>query len=91
MVVLDGVRSGLRPRGYAVSLLPVPVDAKISDWPRRVANAINGLISLARDRGEYPFEALAADPPGVNAGRVYFNTSTNKARIYNGATWADLT
>lgn len=74
-----------------MSLLPVPVDAKITDWPRRVANAINGLISLARDRGAYPFEALDADPDDAEAGRAYFNTSTNKARIYNGTSWADLT
>ena len=74
-----------------MSLLPVPVDAKISDWPRRVANAINGLIDLARNRGAYPFEPLDVDPDDAEPGRVYYNTSTNKARIYNGTSWADLT
>jgi len=74
-----------------MSLLPVPVDAKITDWPRRVANAINGLIALVRDRGQYPFEPLDDDPADPGPGQTYYNTSTNKARIYNGTTWADLT
>lgn len=73
-----------------MSLLPVPVDAKISDWPRRVANAINGLIEMMRDRGEYPFEPLDTDPDNAAAGRTYYNTATNKARTYDGSVWRDL-
>jgi len=73
-----------------VSLLPVPVDAKISDWPRRVANAINGLIDLVRNRGAYPFEPLDADPDDPEPGRTYYNTATNRARTWDGAVWRNL-
>lgn len=29
-----------------MSQIPVPVDAKRTDWPRLVANAINGLLKM---------------------------------------------
>jgi intein-encoded DNA endonuclease-like protein len=32
---------------------------------------------------------LSADPSGV-AGEIYFNTTTNKFRGYNGTAWVDL-
>jgi hypothetical protein len=32
----------------------------------------------------------AADPTGVTAGSIYFNTTTNKFRGYNGTAWVDL-
>jgi hypothetical protein len=31
-----------------------------------------------------------ADPTGVSAGSIYFNTTTNKFRGYNGTAWVDL-
>lgn len=33
--------------------------------------------------------ALSADPASPSAGDIYFNTSTNKLRVYNGSTWAE--
>jgi hypothetical protein len=32
----------------------------------------------------------AADPTGVTAGSIYFNTTSNKFRGYNGTVWVDL-
>lgn len=32
---------------------------------------------------------LSSDPTGSD-GRIYFNTSTNKLRLYNGSAWVDL-
>lgn len=69
---------------------PVPVDAKQLDWPRKVANAVNRLIGIVSRREGYPFEELAADPASPAKGRTYFNTATNKVRVYDGATWNDL-
>lgn len=36
---------------------PVPVDAKRGDWPRLVANAINGLLSRGPQKGDVRYEA----------------------------------
>lgn len=69
---------------------PVPVDARITDWPRRVANAINSLIFLFDQRRQYPFEQLDADPANPERGRTYYNNVTNKVRTYDGSTWRDL-
>jgi hypothetical protein len=35
------------------------------------------------------FVPLSADPAGAETGDVYYNSSTNKLRVYNGA-WVDL-
>jgi hypothetical protein len=41
--------------------------------------------------GAIRFVPLAADPStGNEAGDVYYNSSTNKLRVYNGTTWVDL-
>lgn len=34
--------------------------------------------------------SLSADPASASAGDIYFNTSTNKLRVYNGSTWDEL-
>ena len=33
--------------------------------------------------------ASASDPTGTTAGETYYNTATNKIRVYNGSAWAD--
>ena len=41
--------------------------------------------------GAVRFVPLAADPSSGNeAGDVYYNSSTNKLRVYNGTSWVDL-
>jgi hypothetical protein len=41
--------------------------------------------------GAVRFVPLAADPASGNeAGDVYYNSSTNKLRVYNGTSWVDL-
>lgn len=44
---------------------------------------ISGLLNLPQQ---------SADPTGagVQAGSIYYNTTTNKARCYNGTTWNDM-
>lgn len=48
-----------------MSMLPVPVDNKGLDWPRKVANAINRLIGSAvlRDGADIYTAPTISDPP----------------------------
>jgi hypothetical protein len=44
-----------------------------------------------KSTGSVRFVPLAADPASGNeAGDVYYNSSTNKLRVYNGTSWVDL-
>ena len=40
--------------------------------------------------GQLRFVPLSSDPAGAEAGDVYYNSSTNKLRVYNGTAWVDL-
>jgi hypothetical protein len=40
--------------------------------------------------GQVRFVPLAADPAGAEAGDVYYNSTSNKLKCYNGTTWNDL-
>lgn len=42
-----------------------------------------------KSTGQVRFVPLSADPAGAETGDVYYNSSTNKLRVYNGA-WVDL-
>ena len=44
-----------------------------------------------KSTGSVRFVPLSADPASGNeAGDVYYNSSTNKLRVYNGTSWVDL-
>ena len=44
-----------------------------------------------KSTGSVRFVPLSADPStGNEAGDVYYNSSTNKLRVYNGTSWVDL-
>ena len=43
-----------------------------------------------KSTGQLRFVPLAADPAGAEAGDVYYNSGTNKLRLYDGSTWVDL-
>ena len=43
-----------------------------------------------KQAGQVRFVPLAADPSGAEAGDVYYNSSSNKLKCYNGTTWNDL-
>lgn len=73
-----------------MSMLPVPVDGKGLDWPRKVANAIKQLQNLTTRRAAFPFDPLAADPASPEEGQTYFNSVTKKVRTYDGTSWNDL-
>lgn len=46
-------------------MTPIPVDGKSLDWPRKVANAVNRLLSGAvqRDGAEIYVAPTISDPP----------------------------
>lgn len=43
-----------------------------------------------KTNGQVRFIPLAADPAGAEAGDVYYNSGTNKLKVYNGTAWVDL-
>jgi hypothetical protein len=57
------------------------------------ATTTSGAATVERARvkstGQVRFVPLDADPAGAETGDVYYNSSTNKLRVYNGA-WVDL-
>lgn len=40
--------------------------------------------------GQVRFVPLASDPAGAESGDVYYDSGTNKLRVYNGTSWVDL-
>jgi hypothetical protein len=42
-------------------------------------------------QGQMRFVPLAADPSGAEAGDVYYNSTTNKLKVYNGTAWETIT
>lgn len=63
---------------------------------KSIANVpvIFGTNNLERMRikstGQVRFVPLAADPAGAESGDVYYNSTTNKLKVYNGTAWTDL-
>jgi hypothetical protein len=45
---------------------------------------------VVKAQGQVRFVPLAADPTSPEAGDVYYNSTTNKLRCYNGSIWNDL-
>jgi len=43
-----------------------------------------------KETGQLRFVPLAADPAGAEAGDVYYNSTSNKLKCYNGTSWNDL-
>ena len=50
----------------------------------------NSVRLTVKATGQVNFVGLASDPAGAAAGDVYYNTTTNKLKCYNGTTWNDL-
>lgn len=62
----------------------IPESSSTADWPRKVAQAVNRLL-----RGSQGFERLASAPSDPFEGRSYYDTTTHKARTFDGAIWQD--
>jgi hypothetical protein len=57
----------------------------------RNGSGTNREVMRMKATGSVRFVPLAADPASGNeAGDVYYNSSTNKLRVYDGTNWVDL-
>lgn len=60
------------------------------------ATVANGTDATPTERlrvkstGQTRFQPLASDPSNAENGDVYYNSTTNKLRVYAGGAWADL-
>jgi hypothetical protein len=45
---------------------------------------------VVKSTGQVKFTPLSSDPAGAEAGDVYYNSTSNKLKCYNGTTWNDL-
>lgn len=63
-----------------------PSSSDAPGWIRKAAAAINYLL---RNRA-FPLDRLDTAPTDPEAGQGYYDTVTNKARIYDGSIWRDL-
>ena len=43
-----------------------------------------------KSAGQVRFTPLSSDPSGAESGDVYYNSSDNKLKVYNGTSWVDL-
>lgn len=69
-----------------MSLFVPQTASNMPEWVRKVATAINSLLG---GRG-FPFPPADADPADPKPGQGYYNTVTNKARVWDGTVWTDL-
>jgi hypothetical protein len=78
--------------GDTARMLGGTVDASVTVFAGNVPLTFY-VNSVERGRykttGQLRFVPLSADPGGAETGDVYYNSSTNKLRVYNGA-WVDL-
>ena len=44
-----------------------------------------------KSQGQMRFVPLTADPSGAEAGDIYYNSTTNKLKVYNGTAWETIT
>jgi hypothetical protein len=87
--------------GFIRSGIFVPVLKKYtSDDSLEINNINNSYISIksnntervrVKSTGQMRFVPLASDPSGAEAGDVYYNSTTNKLKVYNGTTWETIT
>lgn len=50
----------------------------------------NSEVARVKSEGQFRFIPRATDPGNAEAGDVYYNSGTNKLRVYNGTAWVDL-
>jgi hypothetical protein len=65
--------------------MSIPESGSAQDWPRKVAQAVNRLLL-----GAQGFERLPTAPANPFEGRSYYDTTTHKARVFDGTVWNDL-
>jgi hypothetical protein len=86
LFVTDGTRSGgLIPSSVTGGLILYnSVAQPIGIWTNNTERM------RIKSTGQIRFQPLSADPSGAEAGDVYYNSSTNKLKVYNGTSWLNL-
>jgi hypothetical protein len=46
--------------------------------------------AIVKPTGQVRFVPLSSDPSDAESGDVYYNSSSNKLKVYNGTSWVDL-
>jgi hypothetical protein len=69
-----------------MSLFLPPTASNMAEWVRKVSAAVNTLLRAR----ETPFLELDTAPTNPGRGQAYYDTTTNKVRIWNGSAWNDL-
>lgn len=54
-----------------------------------IVSSTAGVLTLNPATIQFP--QSASDPTGTNGGEMYFNTTANKLKVYNGTTWETVT
>lgn len=67
-----------------MSLHVPPTATNLPEWVRKVATAINTLLT------RQAFPPLDSAPANPVDGQSYFNNTTGKAQIWDGTNWQDL-
>lgn len=75
--------------GYGASAPEMNFDINTSVGNFVWSNAGTEQLRL-KSTGQLRFAPLAADPAGAQSGDVYYNSVTNKLKVYNGTSWVDL-
>lgn len=64
--------------------MTIPETYRNMDWPRRVAQAVNGLLN-----GATGFARRASAPSDPYEGQSYYDTTDHMARTWDGSAWQD--
>lgn len=67
-----------------MSLFLPPTASNMAEWVRKAATTVNKLLE------RQTFTPLATAPSNPRIGDGYFDTSDNKAKIWDGSTWQAL-
>lgn len=87
-LLASATEGGYRTRNNTTSATWTFRHVKSDDSLHLVTNTGTEVIVYAD--GGFKFQDLAADPAGA-AGKVYYNTVSNKLKVYNGTTWETIT
>lgn len=67
-----------------MSLHLPPTATNMPEWVRKVAMAVNSLLT------RQAFPLLPAPPANPADGQAYYDTTLGKARVWDGAAWQNL-
>lgn len=88
---LDNSNSGVVTHGVIGCINTAATANRYGELFFKTANAAAPVTRIRiKPQGQLNLVPISADPAGPEAGDVYYNSTTNKLRCYNGTTWNDL-